>query len=1207
MGAVFRVFDTATRERFALKTLQTDESGLKRQRAELWFRREFQVMAGLRHPCIVQVFDFGIERADPGAAAGAPFYTMELLDGRDLRDAGHLDVPAVCRVLRDIASALAFLHARGLVHRDLKPRNVRCTSRGRAKLLDFGILASMGVVGDIAGTPPSMAPETVHGFALDGRADLFGLGALAYWVLTGRHAYPARTVEQLEQCWRVRPPPVDEIRRDVPAPLAELVHSMLELDPNARPSSAALVIDRLDAISGVPPDPEVDVARGWLQSAALVGRDDELAQIRVEIESATRGSGGALALEGPSGLGKSRLLREAGWAGQLAGALVLRARGQAEATEPYAAVRQLVRQLFSLSPADADATSRAHVALIGRVLPTGVGSSDSWDWQQPARPVEPAEERLRMQVELLRYFTEVARRRPLVLLVDELQVCDESSAAFFAALARECETQPIALIAALRTDMPTSAVQAVAAFRDAAIRVQLTGLHEAGVAELVRALFGDLDGAERLAARLHATAGGNPMQTMELVRHFVDRGLIRYAEGMWVVSGEAIGSDAPDRLTDALSLRVAALPAEARALAEVLAIAGVRMPIEWCVATAEGASEVEVFASIDRLAYEQIIVGDDRGFEIVHDGMREALLRGMSDERRRRLHLACARTIAADAEDHPELHCRLGWHWLKGGEVERGAELLESAGRLLYDAQSFADALPPLEAALEVLRCNVDARRRCLDLQQMLMRAGVLCDRATVLRHAASAIAAMAEDSGMARAARLAPRLGAKLALATALTGALASWWTGARRTREHPRQALIRLIALVNYAASVHSLGYAADELDRLLELVAPLQALRGRVPRGAFLLTENFKWLALGHWRRVEDNVVEVLSIMDKDRRTPLGELDRRLATGAAHYMRACVRANHQDVRYRDELAVLDGIDLRFFSVAGRIAPVIFHRLRGEESLAREQMRLAETGIVQLGNAWVFESQLAWVTPIAYGVTQDVLGLKRSIDVLDRLCAEGYRFAPFAGLARGEYARARGDAAAARVLLEDAAASVPDGNVYIATVVDAALADALVDGAAWPEAVRVVDRALDRIAAVDESFPPIELRLRRARALAWSGLGRTDDAIVEVDALIEGARQLHSPIACGTMHEARALLARAQSDDVGFRDHADRMAQYFLATANEALIARASRLVGRALDTTSSRRDGGDEATVQITEDRGDTGASDTSVATDPRNPPR
>ena len=164
MGTVCRAWDTTARRPVALKMLAlTKVDGARLQRAQRWFRREFHVVAGLQHPRIVQVYDFGLD-------AGSPYYTMELLDGRDLRDVADIDLDTGVRILRDLASALAYLHARRLVHRDLKPRNVRCTSDGRAKLIDFGILAAVGTVGEIAGTPTSMAPEGVRGAPLDGRA-----------------------------------------------------------------------------------------------------------------------------------------------------------------------------------------------------------------------------------------------------------------------------------------------------------------------------------------------------------------------------------------------------------------------------------------------------------------------------------------------------------------------------------------------------------------------------------------------------------------------------------------------------------------------------------------------------------------------------------------------------------------------------------------------------------------------------------------------------------------------------------------------------------------------------------------------------------------------------------------------------------------------------------------------------------------------------
>ena len=197
MGEVHRAYDLATDRPVALKRFRHD--GDKRD-DRLRFRHEFHTLARLRHPRIVEVFDYGVDEHD------RPFYAMELLDGRDLAELSPLPWRRACGLLRDVASALAFLHARQLLHRDVAPRNVRCTEDGRAKLLDFGMLATMGVSHEVVGTLPAIAPEMLLGLPMDGRADLFGLGALAFWLITGRHPQRVRSLEDLMRNGR-RPPP----------------------------------------------------------------------------------------------------------------------------------------------------------------------------------------------------------------------------------------------------------------------------------------------------------------------------------------------------------------------------------------------------------------------------------------------------------------------------------------------------------------------------------------------------------------------------------------------------------------------------------------------------------------------------------------------------------------------------------------------------------------------------------------------------------------------------------------------------------------------------------------------------------------------------------------------------------------------------------------------------------------------------------------
>ena len=460
MGEVYRVHDEVTTRTLALKRLSSEGED---ELARLRFRREFHTIASFSHPRIVDAHDFGVD--------GTPYYTMELLDGRDLAELDRVPWQTACALLRDVASALAFLHSRRLLHRDLAPRNVRCTSDGRAKLIDFGLLATSGVAGELAGTPPFMAIEAVHGRPLDHRYDLFGLGALAYRILTGLHAYPAKTIAQIEGAWREQPPSPASLVPGLPPELDELVVALLAPDPLARPASATDVIDRLNAIAKLDASPETTVAHGWIASAALVGRRREIAQIRRAAQRAHAGSGRSLLLEAPSGTGKTRLLREIALEAQLAGMTVVKT---SEPTKgPYAVVRELAHALLAVVPERAINAARGRAPLLARVVPQ-LGERLH---AQPA-PLEgdPAEDRMRVQQAAVGWFEAIAADHSIALCIDDVQRCDEGSAAVLAALAHGASTRRLLIASALRSDEPVHAPGAIAALVDAGQRVRLRGI-----------------------------------------------------------------------------------------------------------------------------------------------------------------------------------------------------------------------------------------------------------------------------------------------------------------------------------------------------------------------------------------------------------------------------------------------------------------------------------------------------------------------------------------------------------------------------------------------------------------------------------------------------------------------------------------------------------------------------------------------------------
>jgi serine/threonine-protein kinase len=190
MGHVQRVFDAERAEEVALKRLlSADPAWIIR------FKREFRIAHGLRHPNLARLYELGEDER-------GLFFTMEIVDGVDLFSAyragasgEHLHLEKLGRLMRQLLDALAYLHASGVVHRDLKPSNVLVTRDGTLKLLDFGIAlevdSRMSALdeGALLGTPAYMAPEQVTGAQATPASDVYALGGLLYYLVSGRFPF----------------------------------------------------------------------------------------------------------------------------------------------------------------------------------------------------------------------------------------------------------------------------------------------------------------------------------------------------------------------------------------------------------------------------------------------------------------------------------------------------------------------------------------------------------------------------------------------------------------------------------------------------------------------------------------------------------------------------------------------------------------------------------------------------------------------------------------------------------------------------------------------------------------------------------------------------------------------------------------------------------------------------------------------------------
>jgi tRNA A-37 threonylcarbamoyl transferase component Bud32 len=278
MGEVYKARHRMLARPAAIKLIRTETLGAVDEEAARLaitrFRREAEAAGNLRSPHTVELYDFGVTED------GTLYLVMEFLDGMDLetlvRQTGPLPAGRVIHILRQVCDSLEEAHIRGLVHRDIKPANIHLGLVGLrhdfVKVLDFGLVKEVSSVslehslatipGQMAlGTPAYMAPEMALGEPVDGRADIYALGCVAYHLITGQLVFEAEKAFQMIAKHLQTPPipPSQRTDRPVSPELERLILKCLAKNPDARPQSAA---DLLQALDWIPTD-------GWGEQQAM--------------------------------------------------------------------------------------------------------------------------------------------------------------------------------------------------------------------------------------------------------------------------------------------------------------------------------------------------------------------------------------------------------------------------------------------------------------------------------------------------------------------------------------------------------------------------------------------------------------------------------------------------------------------------------------------------------------------------------------------------------------------------------------------------------------------------------------------------------------------------------------------------------------------------------------------------------------------------
>jgi serine/threonine protein kinase/tetratricopeptide (TPR) repeat protein len=777
MGKVYRAYDNKVKEEIAIKLLKPEIS--QNEKIIERFSNEIRLSRKITHKNVCRMHDLNEDQ-------GTQFITMEYVPGEDLKSfikrVGHLPPQKAISIGKQVCEGLAEAHSLGVIHRDLKPQNIMVDKSGNPKIMDFGIarlLKAEGITGEgaIIGTPEYMSPEQVEGKETDQRSDIYSLGVVLYEMLTGKVPFEGEGTFSIALKQRDETPPHPrELNPDLSPELSAIILKCMAKEKEKRYQSVQDLIQDLDALekgtettaAEIKPQIPLFLAKespAEEKRPVFVARENELERLNTFLEKSLSGGGQVVFVTGEAGNGKTALIQEFARKAQETHSDLVVASGKCNAHtgigDPYSPFMEILglltgdvetrwaagmvskehaKRLWSLIPQTVKALLDCGPDLINIFIPGAslVSRAETFttgptEWQillkklverKATLPPDSSLQQSDLFEQYTRLLVAIAREKPLLLLLDDLQWVDAGSASLLFHLCRRVTGSRILITGSYRPDEvalgrgggrhPLEIVvhELKRDLGDIELEVGKTEAREF-VDAYIDTELNQLD--EDFRETIFKQTKGHPLFTVELLKEMQNRDLlIKDEQGRWIQGPDLDWNALPARVDAVIEERISRLNEDER---ETLTLASV----EGEEFTAEVIAQLQ---DIETRKLVRLLSGElDRRHHLVaakgirhlknlhlslylfrHILFQRYLYNNLDEIERTHLHADVGKILEnLYGEQNEDVSVQLARHFQEAGVLDKAVEYLHKAGKRAVHLSANDEAIVHYKKALELL------------------------------------------------------------------------------------------------------------------------------------------------------------------------------------------------------------------------------------------------------------------------------------------------------------------------------------------------------------------------------------------------------------------------------------------------------------------------------------------------------------------------